>query len=77
MKSHGYFSFKKSSEKLYKINIIQNEPMTQLNSTIDSAASLLKGQLNEMKGIKYTGTLKLTFKKTTIDANKKDTITTF
>ena len=38
----------------------------QLNSTIDGVASLLKKQLNEMKGIKYIETLKLTFKKTTV-----------
>ena len=42
----------------------------QLNSTIDSVASLLKKQLNEMKGIKYIETLKLTSKKTTVDADK-------
>ena len=48
-----------------------------LNNTIDSVSSLLKGQLNEMKGIKYIETLKLTFKKTTVDADKNDTITTF
>ena len=30
-----------------------------------------------MKGIKYIETMKLTIKKTTIDADKKDTITTF
>ena len=44
----------------------------QLSSTIDSVASLLKKQLNEMKGIKHIETLKLTFKKTTVDADKND-----
>ena len=57
--------------------IDKNEPIIQLNNTIDSVSSLLKGQLNEMKGIKYIETLKLTFKKTTVDADKEDTITTF
>ena len=63
--------FKKSSQKLYKI-INKNEPIIQLNSTIDIVTSLLKKQLNEMKGIKYIETLKLTFKKTTIDADKNE-----
>ena len=54
---------------IYKI-INKNEPIIQLNSTIDSVASLLKKQLNEMKGIKYIETLKLTSKKTTVDADK-------
>ena len=44
----------------------------QLSNTIDSVASLLKGQLNEMKGIKYIETLNLTFKKTTVDADKNE-----
>ena len=44
----------------------------QLNSTIDSVASLLKKQLNEMKRIKYIETLKLTFKKTKVDADKDE-----
>ena len=35
-------------------------------------ASLLKEQLNEMKGIKLIETLKLTFKKTTINADKNE-----
>ena len=69
-------SFKKSSQKLYKIswsqNHQQNYPLIQLNSTIDSVASLLKKQLNEMKGIKHIETLKPTFKKTTVDADKND-----
>ena len=69
-------SFKKSSQKLHKI-IDKNEPIIQLNNTIDSVSSLLKGQLDEMKGIKYIETLKLTFKRTTVDADKKDTIITF
>ena len=59
--------------KSFGIKIInKNEPIIQLNSTIDSVASLLKKQLNEMKGIKYIDTLKLTFKKTTIDADKNE-----
>ena len=57
----------------FGIKIInKNEPIIQLNSTIDSAASLLKKQLNEMKGIKYIETLKLTFKKTAIAADKNE-----
>ena len=44
----------------------------QLNSTIDSVASLLKEQFNEMKRIKYIETLKLTFKKTTVNADKNE-----
>ena len=44
----------------------------QLNNIINSVASLLKGQLNKMKRIKYIETLKLTFKKTTIDADKNE-----
>ena len=68
----------KHCTKSFGIKIInKNEPIIQLNSTIYGVAPLLKGQLNEMKGIKYIGSLKLTFKKTTVDANKKDTITTF
>ena len=41
--------------------VVKNEPIIQLNSTIDSVASLLKKQFNEMKGIKQIETLKLTF----------------
>ena len=52
--------------------IYKNEPIIQLNGTIDSVASLLKKQLNEMKGMKYIETLKLTFKKTTVDADKNE-----
>ena len=37
---------------------------------IDSVAFFLKKQLNEMKGIKHIETLKITLKKTTIDADK-------
>ena len=44
----------------------------QFNSTIDSVVSLLKKQLNEMKGIKHIETLELTFKKTTVDADKNE-----
>ena len=47
-----------------------NKPIKQLNSTIDSVVFLLKEQLNEMKGIKYIETLKLTFRKTTVDADR-------
>ena len=35
-------------------------------------ASLLKKRLNEMKGIKHFETLKLTFKKTPVDADKNE-----
>ena len=67
----------KNYTKSFGIKIIdKNEPMI-LTNTIDSVSSLLKGQLNEMKGIKYIETLKLTFKKTTVDADKNDTITTY
>ena len=55
----------------------KNDPIIQLNKTIKGVEFLLKDQLNVMKGIKYIETLKLTLKKTTIDAVKKDTITTF
>ena len=69
-------SFEKSSKKSYKIIwnqiIDKNEPIIQLTSTIDIVAFLLKKQLNEMKGIKYIETLKLTFKKTTVDADKSE-----
>ena len=57
----------------FGIQIInKNEPIIQPNSTIDSVASFLMKHLNEMKGIKYTETLKLTFRKTTIDADKNE-----
>ena len=63
----------KNYTKSFGIKIIdKNERIIQLNSTIDSVASLLKKQLNEIKGIKYIETLKLTFKKTTIDTNKNE-----
>ena len=52
--------------------INKNEPLIQLNRTIDSVASLLKKQINEMKGIRHIETLKLTFKKTTVDADKNE-----
>ena len=69
-------SFKKSSQnyaKSFGIKIInKNDPLIQLNSTIDSVASLLKKQLNEMKRIKHIETLLLTFKKTTFDADKNE-----
>ena len=69
-------SFKKISKnyaKSFGIKIVnENEPIIQLNSTIDSVASLLKEQFNEMKGIKHIETLKLTFKKTIVDADKNE-----
>ena len=59
--------------KSFGIKIInKNEPIIQLNSTIDSVASVLKEQLNEMKGIKHIETLKLTFKKTTVNADNNE-----
>ena len=67
-------SFKKALKnytKSFGIKIInKNESIIQLNSTIDCVASVLKKQLNEMKGIKHIETLKLTFKNTTVDADK-------
>ena len=69
-------SFKKGSQnytKSFGIKIInKNDPLIQLNSTIGSNVSLLKKQLNEMKGIKHTETLKLTLKKTTVDADRNE-----
>ena len=63
----------KSYTKSFGIKIInKNDPQIRLNSTIDSVVSLLKKQSNEMKGIKYIETLKLTFKKTTVDADKNE-----
>ena len=63
----------KNYTKSFGIKIInKNEPILQLNSTIDSVASLLKKQVNKMKGIKHIETLKLTFKKTTVDADKNE-----
>ena len=63
----------KNYTKSFGIKIIdKNEPIIQLNNNIDSVASLLKGQLNEMKRIKYIEALKLTFKKTTVDADKNE-----
>ena len=57
----------KNYTKSFGIKIInKDEPIIQLNSTIDSVASLLTEHLNEMKGIKYIEALKLTFKKTTV-----------
>ena len=44
----------------------------QPNSTIDSVASLFKKRINEMKGIKHIEILKLTFMKTTVDADKNE-----
>ena len=51
-------------------SLIKNKPIIQLKSTTDSVASLLKKQLNDMKGIKHIEALKLAFKKTTIDDDK-------
>ena len=63
----------KNYTKSFGIKIInKNDPLIQLNSTIDSIASLLKKQLNEMKRIKHIEALKLKFKKTTIDADKNE-----
>ena len=63
----------KNCTKSFGIKIInKNEPIIQLNRTIDSVASLLKKQFNEMKGIKYVETLKLTFKKSTVNADKNE-----
>ena len=70
----SWFPLRKSLKnytKSFGIKIInKNEPLIQLNNTIDSVASLLKKQLNEMKGIKHIETLKLTSKKTTAGADK-------
>ena len=65
----------KNYTKSFEIKIInKNDPLIQFNSTIDidSDASLLKKQVNEMKGIKHIETLKITVKKTTIDADKNE-----
>ena len=66
----------KNYTKSFGIKIVgKNDPIIQLNKTIKGVEFLLKDQLNVMKGIKYIETLKLTLKKTTIDADKKYTIT--
>ena len=63
----------KNYTKSFGIKIInKNDQLIQLNSSIDSVASLLKKKLNEMKGIKHIETLKLTFKKTTVDTDKSN-----
>ena len=63
----------KNYTKSFGIKIInKNEPITQLNSTIDNVSSILKEQLNEMKGIKHIETIKLTFKKTTVESDKNE-----
>ena len=68
----------KNDTKSFGIKIInKNGPLIHLNSTIDSVASLLKKQLNEMKRIKHFETLRLTFKKTTVDADKNEPKTIF
>ena len=68
----------KNYTKSFGIKIVnKNDPIIQLNETIKGVAFLLKEQSNIMKGMKYIETLKLTLKKTTIDADKKDMITTF
>ena len=68
------FPFRKALKnytKIFGIKIInKNDPLIQLIRTIDSVASFLKKQLNEVKGIKHIEALKLTFKKTTVDAYK-------
>ena len=70
----SWFPFRKALKnytKSFGIKIInKNEPIIQLHSTIDSVAFLLKKHLNEVKIIKYIETLKLTFKKITVDADK-------
>ena len=58
--------------KIIQNHLELNEPIIQLNSTIHNVASLLKKQLNEMKGIKHFETLKLTFKKTTVNVDKNE-----
>ena len=68
----------KTYTKSFVIQIVdKNDPIIQLNKTIKGVEFLLKDQLHVMKGIKHIETLKLTLKKTNIDADKKDTITTF
>ena len=68
----------KSYTKSFGIKTInKNDPLIQLNRTIDSVAFLLKKQLKEMKGIKHIETLKLAFKKTTVDADKNEPIMIF
>ena len=63
----------KNHTKSFEIKIInKNEPIIRFKSTIASVAFILKEQLNEMKGIKHIETLKLTFKKTTVDADKNE-----
>ena len=57
--------------ELIKI-INNNDSLIQLNSTINSVVSLLKKQLNKFQRIKNIKTLKLTFKKTTIDTDKNE-----
>ena len=57
--------------------IIKNDPLIQLNNTIDIVVSFLKKQLNEIKRIKHIETLKLTFKKTIVDADKNEPQMTF
>ena len=70
----SWFPLKKALKnylKSFRIKIInKNYRLIQVNGTIDSVASLLKKQLNEMKGIRHVETLKLTFTKTTVDADK-------
>ena len=61
----------KNCTKSFGIKIINiNEPIIQLNSTIGSVKLLLKKGLNEMEGLKYIETLKLTFKKAIADKNE-------
>ena len=68
----------KNYTKSFRIKIVdKNDPIIQLNKTIKGVEFLLKDQLHVMNRIKYIETLKLTLKKTTIDADEKDTITTF
>ena len=72
----SWFPLRKSLKnytKSFGIKITNKiDPLIQLNNTIDSVPSLLKKQLNEMKGIKHVETLELTFKRTNIDADKNE-----
>ena len=65
----------KKYTKSFEITIInKNDPLIQLNGTMDSVAYILNKQLNEMKGMKYIETLKVTFNKTIVVNNKSKII---
>ena len=72
LERYGKLTMWKSKSSIGIKIINKNEPIIQLNSPIDIAAPLLKKQLNEMKGIKHIETLKLAFKKITVDADKNE-----